>query len=287
MVQILTEFDTYRDFINEINADPDFSEPMLQTEEQTEDNLNRALLSPDMIPLGVFSGSEMTGLFVFLVLDDDRYIEMLVGLSREPDAYEEIADWLQARYSGYQVDFVFNPKNRAIVSALQKRGAAFYPEQIKMVLTEDTASVDTTGIEPLSDRYRDPYIALHSTDVYWTGDKVANALDMFNVFLAVENGSVVGYIDVTKNNEENEPFDFLVREDRRRHGWGRKLLAKAIETNRPKRIMVIVEVDNAPAIALYRSMGFSNAQEPGSRVATWMIGQPDASTGQKDSANEI
>ena len=113
---------------------------------------------------------------------------------------------------------------------------------------------------------------MHSTDCYWTGDKVANALDTFNVFLAVDDGSVVGYIDMTRNNEENEPFDLLVKADRRRLGWGRKLLAKAIEANRPKGMMSIVDVDNAPAIALYRSMGFSyDPESVNHQLATWMI----------------
>ena len=271
MVRILTEFDTYWEFINEINADPDFSEPMLQTKEQMENNLKSALTSQDQLALGVFSDNAMTGLFVFQIIKEDQYIEMLVGLSREPDAYEEIADWLQTHYSGYQVDFVFNPKNRAICPMLQKRGAILFPEQMKMVLTENTVFIDTDGIEPLSKQYMDQYVTMHSTDGYWTGDKVANALDTFNVFLAVEDGRVVGYIDVTRNDEENEPFDLLVKEDSRRLGWGRKLLAKAIEANRPKGMMLLVDVDNAPAIALYRSMGFSYDPEPHSQCATWMI----------------
>lgn len=271
MVRILTEFDTCQKFINEINSDPNFSEPMLQTEDQMENNLKSALKSQDRVPLGVFSDDVMTGLFVFLIVKGDQYIEMLVGLSREPDAYEEIADWLQTHYSGYQIDFVFNPKNWAIRPMLQKRGATFFSEQMKMVLTESTMFIDTTGIEPLSEQYRDQYVAMHSTDCYWTGDKVINALDAFHVFLAVDDGSVVGYIDVSRNNEENEPFDLLVKADSRRLGWGRKLLAKAIEANRPKGMMLIIDIDNAPAIALYRSMGFSYDPEQVIQLATWMI----------------
>ena len=150
--------------------------------------------------------------------------------------------------------------------------SAFSSDLIKMALTENTMLIDTTGIEPLSEQYRDQYVAMHSTDCYWTGDKVANALDTFHVFLAVDDGSVVGSIDVTRNNEENEPFDLLVKADRRRLGWGRKLLAKAIEANRPKGMMLIVDVDNAPAIALYRSMGFSyDPESVNHQLATWMI----------------
>lgn len=269
MIRELTTFESYWEFINEINADPVYFEPMLSTQEQIESNLLRALKDPDQVPLGVFRGDVMTGLFVFLIVKEDRYIEMLVGLSRDPAAYEEIADRLAASYPGYQVDFVFNPKNPAILEMLRNRGAVIDPKQFKMLLTGDVPAVDTTGIEPLSARYEEQYIAMHNTDLYWTGDRVVKAPNTFNVFLAVDAGTVVGYIDVTKNNEENEPFDLLVREDCRRRGWGRKLLAKAIEANRPKRMMLIVDVDNEAAIALYRSMGFTHDPEPVNQCATW------------------
>ena len=39
--------------------------------------------------------------------------------------------------------------------------------------------------------------------------------------------------------------------------------------------MLIVDTDNAPAIALYSSMGFSRDPETVSRLATWHIGLPE------------
>ena len=38
---------------------------------------------------------------------------------------------------------------------------------------------------------------MHCKDVYWTGDKVIKATDRFKIFVAIENGIVTGYIDVT------------------------------------------------------------------------------------------
>ncbi len=269
MIQKLTAFEPYLDFINGFKDDPDFSDPAFETEEQIGQTLSNAINHPDQEALGVFCGSEMTGLFVFLIVEKDRYIEMLVGLSRCADAYEQITEYLTAHYPDYQVDFVFNPDNPVISEVLTRKGATFFERQIKMLKTQEVAPVDTAGIEPLSERYEDQYIAMHSTDGYWTGERVVKALDTFSVFLAVDGGTVAGYIDVTKNNEENEPFDLLVKEAFRKRGWGRKLLAKAIEENRPKRMMLIVDLDNEPAIALYRSMGFTVDPEKISRLATW------------------
>ena len=43
-------------------------------------------------------------------------------------------------------------------------------------------------------------------------------------------------------------------------GYGRKLLAKALEANAPNAMSVLVDADNAPAIRLYASMGFAKKQ---------------------------
>lgn len=271
MIIKLTETESCRDFISLINADHDYSEPFRCTDEKVELSLKKALSSPDQVPLGVYDGERMTGIFVFLVVEEEKYIEMLLGLSREIEAYEEIADWLLANYPGFQVDFVFNPKNPVIRIMLEKRGAEFYTEQKKMVLKSDPPPVDTAGIEPLSDRYEAQYVAIHSLGGYWTGERILCALDTFSVFLALDGERAVGYIDVTRNNDENEPFDLFVLEDSRRRGWGRKLLAKAIEASKPKGMMLTVDVDNFPAIALYRSMGFEDDPEPLNQVATWHI----------------
>ena len=78
-------------------------------------------------------------------------------------------------------------------------------------------------------------------------------------------------MDVTYCFEENEPFDLLVLEKYRRKGYGRKMLAKALEMNHPKQMMLLVDVDNMPAIRLYESMGFETADGQNSLTAHWRI----------------
>ena len=81
MIRELTSFEPYRDFIRDINADPVYFDPMLSTEEQIEGNLLSAQSDPDKTALGVFEDGVMTGLFVFLIIKEERYVEMLVGLT--------------------------------------------------------------------------------------------------------------------------------------------------------------------------------------------------------------
>ncbi len=269
MIQILTSLDSCMEFIRDVNADPVFSDPMLATDEQWENNLMKSVERPDKEVLGVYRDDVLIGFFVFVIAVEDRNLEMIVGLSRHAEAYTEIADYLQKKYPGFQADFVFNPRNYLLREMLEQRGADFDPEQQKMTFSGKAPEVDTEGIVPLSDETMDQYAAMHNTEMFWTAEKVAKRPDRFNVFLAVDHGKVVGYIDVTNCYGENEIYDILVKEEYRRKGWGRKLLGKALKENEPSGMMLLVFVDNEPAIPLYESMGFVKVEGQNSVTVFW------------------
>ena len=240
-------------------------------EEQVNCNLINAIDRTDRCVLGVYQDMTMIGLFTFLVLRDEQYIEMLVGLSRDKEAYLEVLHYLEQCYPGYSADFVFNPGNYLLKEFLDLRNAEYEPEQQKMVLGIPVLGIDTTGVELLSEQYTEQYCAIHNKDMYWTGEKVVKAQDRFRTFLAIHDGKVVGYMDVTYTFKENEPFDLLVLEEYRRMGYGRKLLAKALEMNQPNGMMLLVDADNYPAIRLYESMGFAKVQGQNNLTAHWTV----------------
>ena len=256
MLKKLTHVYEYMDFIHEINSDPDFHDPALSGEKEIQSNLLDSLGKPDHHIWGVFEGETITGLFVFLILEDEAYLEMLVGLSRTRKAYEEMLAFLKERCKGCQADFVYNPNNRLLHKLLQGEKVKFDTEQQKMVLKREIPYQSGHRVELYSPAYREQYCAMHLEDGYWTADKVIDAQDRFRILLAVENGEAVGYLDVTYKYEENEPFDVFVKAEYRKKGYGRAMLAKAIELNRPKGMMLLVNVDNTAAIALYESLGF-------------------------------
>ena len=261
MIRMIKTYEECRVFAAGFQGDPCFSAPMLSSEEQLQSNLVNPIGNPDRYCVfGVYREETLTGLFAFLVIRDEHYAEMLVGLSREKSAYQEALQYLEQHFSGYDVDFVFNPGNCLLREQLNLRKADFEPEQQKMVQEASAPDMDTTGIIPLSNQYAGQYCAIHNKDMYWTGEKVMQAQDRFHTFLAVHNGKVVGYIDVTCTFKENEPYDLLVLEEYRRMGYGRKLLAKALEANAPNAMSVLVDADNIPAIRLYASMGFAKKQ---------------------------
>ena len=272
MIRMIKSYDECREFASSFQGDPDFSDPMLCHEEQLQNNLIKSIEKPDRhCVFGIYREEQMIGLFAFLVLRNEQYIEMLVGLSREKDAYLEMFHYLKHHFPGYSADFVFNPRNFILKELLERYHADFEPEQQKMVLGTPVLGLDTTGVELLSEKYKEPYCAIHNKDMYWTGEKVVQAQDRFRTLLAIHDEKVVGYMDVTYIFEENEPVDLFVLEEYRRRGYGRKLLAKALEMNQPNAMMLLVDIDNEPAICLYASMGFAKVQGQNNLTAHWTV----------------
>lgn len=267
-VKKIMSFDECETFVRGFCADAVFSDPMLSNDEEIKCNLIKAIEKTERCAvIGIFKGRQMIGLFSFLALEDERYLEMLVGLSRDEEAYSRMFTYLSERFASYNADFVFNPNNYLLCELLQRKGAEFDIEQQKMVFVNSVPDIDTSGVELLTEPYIPSYLEMHNTDMYWTGDKVIEAKDRFRTLVAIEDGCVVGYLDVTSSFEENEPYDLLVKEEHRGKGHGRKLLAKALEMNKPSGMMVLVDIDNQAAIRLYESLGFEKAENQNSVLA--------------------
>ena len=271
MIRRITDLAPYLDFIRDVQNDPDFADPMLVTEEEIACNLYKSAAKPDNRVWGVFRGDWIVGFFLFLVIPAEQYMEMIVGLSREIEAYDELLSFLAENYPGYQADFVFNPRNTPLKERLAARGATFEVEQLKMVYTHAAPPVDVDGVELLSPRYHAGYLNMHTPDMYWTGDKVIAAPERFRTLVAVKDGEVIGYIDVTHCFQENEPYDLLVKAEYRRMGYGRRLLAQALTLNEPNDMMLLVDIDNVAAIRLYESMGFIARPAENNLTVHWQI----------------
>ena len=268
--EIIRDLGPWMEFIKDVNSDPAFACPCIGTPHLFECNLLKAVNHPGEIVLGVLQEGRMAGLFVLIVSPEEQYVEMKVDISRSAAAYEAMIDYMQEQYPGFHADFVFNPANRLLKDVLIRKGAEFDPEQVKMVFSGCCPAVNTDGIELLSERYKEQYLAMHRRDVYWTGEKVIET-DRFRVFIAVENGKVEGLLDVTCNMIENEPYDLQVKDPARESEWGRKLLAKALEMNQPNGMMVLADVENTAEAALYESVGFEKVPGQNFVTATWIL----------------
>ncbi len=253
MIQKLSSIEEYQGFIDEFIKDPLFSDPHFSYDK---DNLWRALHKDNQSVLGVFREQQMIGLFVFLIIKSEKYAEMIVGLSRERIAYEEIFQYIRALCCSFSADFVFNPRNYLIRSVLQEYGAEFQAEQQTMIWKKECAYKRKNHILPYSDQYRKQYLAMHTKDVYWTGEKVIAAADRFRVLLAVKDDELVGYLDATHCFAVNELYDLRIKDHFKGQGYEQELLIAAVEQNKPNGFTVMVDTDDVDEIAVYQSVGF-------------------------------
>lgn len=271
MLQELHALDGWMDFINDVNADARYRSPMLQCERQLRENLLDAPENPAMRVFGVLDGSQPAGLFSFLVLPEERYIEMLAGLSRREDAYAQMLVHLKAAYPGYRADFVCNPENELLLACLRGAGAAFDPEQQKLVLKSPAPYSGTCCAMHYMPEYEAQYRAMHASDCYWTAERVLDAPETFRVILALDGERLAGYLDVTRSAAVNEIYDLYVAEPYRRRGFARAMLAEAIAQNVASDLMVLTEAADRTATALYQSMGFVPAAGENSVLASMTL----------------
>ncbi len=266
MIQEIHSFDEYEGFICELAAHPLYSDPHFTYDK---DNLYRSIKSNDEYAFAVSENGRTEGLFVWIVLPEDQYIEMLIGFTRKEETFTEMLSYMERNYCGYHMDFVFNPRNTAISRSLQLKGAIFDPEQQKMILTGPTPNVSTSQIELLSEKWTKQYCNLHSTDTYWTAERILSAPDTFRVLLAIKDGQVQGYLDVQYCYEINEVYALFIKPEAARQGYELALLAKAIELNWPNQMMVVVDVDSEAEIELYSAAGFRRMEGQNSITASY------------------
>ena len=264
MIQKIFSFDEYEGFVNELAKHPQYSDPHFTYDKN---NLYFSLKSKDKHAYVVLENGITKGLFVFIVLPDDRYVEMLIGFTKEEEAFIEMLEYMERNYCGYQMDFVFNPQNMAIYKPLKLKGAIFEPEQMKMIQGGFVSNVSTSNIETLSDKWMKQYYDLHNTDTYWTAKRIVSALDKFRVFLAVKDEQVFGYLDVQSCYDINEIYALYVKPEVVSQGYELALLANAIELNRPNQMMVVVDVDNREEVDLYTAAGFVKLEGHNSMTA--------------------
>ena len=266
IIQEIHSFDEYEDFIRELATNPLYSDPHFTYDK---DNLYRSLKAKDDHAFAVLENGITEGLFVWIVLPDERYIEMLIGFTKKEKAFTEMLAYMERNYGGYQMDFVFNPQNTAISRPLKMKGATFDPEQQKMLLTGSTPNVSTAHIELLSEKWTEQYCNLHNVDTYWTAERILSAQDSFRVLLAIKDGQVQGYLDVQYCYEINEIYDLFIKPEASQQGYELALLGKAIELNKPHQMMVVVDVDAKAEIELYTAAGFNRMEGQNSITASY------------------
>lgn len=266
MIKEIYSFDLYEEFIRAVSHNSIFADPHFEFDNS---NLYNSLKKENRKAYIVTEGEQVNGLFVWLILPDEKYIEMLIGLSKEESSIQEMLTYIEDEYRGYHLDFVINPQHYLFRNLLQAKNAEFEEEQQWMVWEKEIENQYQYEVVLLTEEYEAQYIDKHSKDTYWTAEKVIKAKDRCRVFLALHEEKVVGYIDVTYCYEKNEPYDIWVDNEFQDKGYEQALLQAAIKMNKPNKMMALVDVNNNVEIEMLKSVGFVPVAGTNSVYATY------------------
>ena len=268
MLKEITSLDGYETFIEEICSDSNYVDPHYLYDYN---NLYNAFGKRDQYVYANINDGNIDGIFVLLILPTEKYIEMIIGLSKSEHAYNELFKYLEKNYKGYRCDFVINPKNILLKNILISKDTKFENEQQRMIAGLSIHKEYPLDIQLYSERWKQAYIDMHVKETYWTAEKVLSAFDRFRVFLAIHQEQLIGYLDVTYTYKQNEPYSLIVLPEYQNLGYEQALLSKAIQMNGTNTMMILVDVNAKEEIRIYEEAGFEVIKGQNSIFATITI----------------
>ena len=268
MIEEITSLDEYEAFIKDICSDENYVDPHYLYDNN---NLYGAFEKKDQhVYANIYNGS-IDGIFVLLILSTEKYIEMIIGLSKSEHAYNELFEYLEKNYKGYRCDFVINPKNILLKNILTSKNAIFENEQQRMIARQASKKDYSLDIQLFRDKWKQAYIDMHVKETYWTAEKVLSAFDRFRVFLAINHEQLIGYLDVTYTYKQNEPYSLFVLPEYQNLGYEQALLSKAIQMNGTNTMMTLVDANAKEEIRIYEEAGFETIEGQNSIFVTITI----------------
>ncbi len=268
MLEEITSLDEYETFIKDICSDACYVDPHYLYDSN---NLYDAFEKKDQhVYANIYNGN-IDGIFVLLILPTEKYIEMIIGLSKSEHAYNELFEYLEKNYKEYHCDFVINPKNILLKNILTSKNAIFENEQQRMIARQASQKEYSLNIQLYSDKWKRSYVDMHVKETYWTAERVLSALDRFRVFLAIHQERLVGYLDVTYAYKQNEPYSLIVLPEYQNLGYEQALLSKAIQMNGTNIMLTLVDVNAKEEIRIYQESGFEIVEGQNSIFATITI----------------
>lgn len=261
-IKIIAEADIVLDFVLRLNSNPEKSCKMIPTDrEELKAYIEKIIAHENDFIAGVYGITELKGVFFLFYEPKDKYFELIAGYAEEDAVYKEFFTFMKKTYSGYTLDMVLNPCNKALIESARIEGAEFDGEQAEMILTDFCPEVVLFQVVSFSDKYADKYKAMHIDDgSYWTAEKIIAAKSIFRSYIAICDENPIGYIDVTYNNPKNEIYNLFVLAEYRGLGYESALIQEAILNNNGKEMIFLVNTDDDYIMKLCVRLGFMEGE---------------------------
>ena len=85
----------YQDFINSFIEDKNYSDPHLTARIEAGESLDDMIAKKDHHCFVTDDRGEITGLYILLIIAEEKYLEMLIGITRKGSSVEELLSFLE------------------------------------------------------------------------------------------------------------------------------------------------------------------------------------------------
>ncbi len=172
----------------------------IKTEADFSEHLERGLLCPNHTMLLYLENDTVLGAILFFTEPEENYLQ-LIGLYIQKHiqaALDELMQYLNIQYKGYDLYFGFSAENREAAKALNAHGFSLIEND-----NHDVMIFSQYHPQPCSECIRrigrdsfDDFRTLHKVDptVYWNSDRIYDCFDQWNIYVYYEDQTPVAAI---------------------------------------------------------------------------------------------
>ena len=212
--------------------------------------------------------NNILGLLALLVEPEDMYLEIVGGIFAKNN-YENVAkeffQYIRNKYKGYHLDAAYPEENVQAKKFMGSIGAKLMDFDYEYRINKDDfkSLPKIDSIIEINEKHYEDFIKHHNSinpGVYWTGEKLINALDKFDIFLALEDDKVMGSIVISKFNKKVDEIYFLsVKEEKPNFDLEKNLLNKGINhafNTGTQELIFMVEKEGIRMMHICEELGF-------------------------------
>ncbi|MTH07956.1 hypothetical protein GMA43_12045 [Turicibacter sanguinis] len=187
--------------------------------------------------LAYIEDQELIGVLTLQVKSQDLYLQSLGGIFAKRDfnrVASKFIDYLRDHYLNFELFFGYPIENQVAISYLESIQAELLDACVTMKLQKEDFMSITPHHEviPLpKERYAE-YAIFHDThhpNLYWNSKRIFEHLDLWKIYVGVDQDSIVGSLFIRCNSVEYEIFGLSLNQAYQNQGLELDLLSVSLE----------------------------------------------------------
>ncbi len=205
--------------------------------EQLKQVFLRSIKSEDDRVLACIENEELIGVLNLQVKKEDLYLQSLGGVFAKQDfngVATQFVKYLNVHYPNFEIYFGYPLENQTAIMFLEKIGAELLDACLTMELRQEDFKMSSPKHEVirLPSEYYEDYAMFHDAhypNIYWNSQRIFDHLDLWNIYVVIENQKIIGNIFIRMNGSEAEIFGLSIDESYQRDNLELDLLSTSMK----------------------------------------------------------